>query len=585
MARINDYSIMDFSGGLIRDKSDYLMDKNELKNTLNLELEERGRAIRRRGYRRFSTQGGSGDIDAFYAFTRETLGSRPTSYLFFVDRSNDATIYSVITSSLNSAITTTTTSISLTNNAAFSASGTIEIEGDIIAYGSGGGTTTLASVTGINQSHPAGTSIRQTQTSRASGGTAIDTRLGCYFAVLNNVLILNATANGSWTWDGSSWTDISDVDEQTGLFVTNYRDRIYTAGSGDVTTAFQKNGNRNRIAFSSAGDATVWTSTDFFDAEDQRGEEISGLRVHKDRLFIFKPNSTFVYDEVQLRITLLDIGAYNHRVIQDIGDAMYIFCPSGVFITNGFTAKRISDPVSQYIKNFVPQYDSSSDRVIFGTFSWVYDKKYYLYIGDITDPETLTDVVLVYDTIRKNWTVFNGFVNFTNAITLNKFLDAAGGSTSNQNNLQNRETVIGMTPSGKVHMLFDGKTRDESDVVAGGDIIPDNLDNTGIGISTVLETPLLDIGNPSWVKDIGYARILVERGRWSVSYRIDMGDSITDWMPLGEFGPTNSRVRLKQRRGYRYAFKVTSNQLDYIGIFNGIILEEIDAVSRKDING
>ena len=79
---------------------------------------------------------------------------------------------------------------------------------------------------------------------------------------------------------------------------------------------------------------------------------------------------------------------------------------------------------------------------------------------------------------------------------------------------------------------------------------------------------------------------MVETGRINVSYRLDQGYRITDWEPLGEFGPTNTRVKLKTadylNQGYRIQFDITSNTADQLPVLNGFIIEENEAINKED---
>ena len=128
----------------------------------------------------------------------------------------------------------------------------------------------------------------------------MDTRAGAYFSVLNNVLFINGRS-GSATFDGSMISAVSDADEAAGIFATNYRERIYVAGSGVADGAGTRNGSPIRVSFCDAGDSTSWDINNFFDVEDDIGEMITGLQEMNDRILIFKRNSVFSYDEVKLR--------------------------------------------------------------------------------------------------------------------------------------------------------------------------------------------------------------------------------------------------------------------------------------------
>ncbi|KKK69250.1 hypothetical protein LCGC14_2935920, partial [marine sediment metagenome] len=359
----------------------------------------------------------------------------------------------------------------------------------------------------IDKAHPSRSLVQQI----VSIGTGTDTQLGAYVSQLSNVLFISGRA-GSKTLasDGSTISSLLSPGP-AGLFATNFRDRIYVAGSGKTNAATTRNGGRTRVSFSAAGNATDWSSfaTDFFDVEDDRGEMITGLKEFADNLFVFKMNSMFSYDEITLQQRLFDVGAYNHRVIQKIDKLIYTFCPQGVFVTDGNTAKKISEPITRFIENFHPIFDTDLGRVVLNTYSGKYKQKYYLYMNQTElDGTTKKDVILVYDTIRKNWTVHDNFPLFTHFGSLNGF-HTGQTISSTAGVFQPTESFFGGDSSGHYFKMFDNRYLDNeiSRGIQGGDIIPNLLEEStnilGLPLSTVLETPFYDLGSPIW-KTIGY---------------------------------------------------------------------------------
>ena len=576
--RLPDFAVTNFAG-LVRDKSDFEMERNEFKNTLNFDLDEKGRLKRRRGsYQYGDTKAGKIFDDSYVYFDRDS-GNQIVNHLV-VSRESNGVLYRIEHTYLSNAITTATTTIDVPGNGAFAVSGTIEIEGDLIAY-TGNNGTQFTGVTGIRVSHPANAPVSQWV---SIGNTGLDTRSGVYFTVINDRLIINGRV-GSATFDGTSIAAITDADEAGGIFAKTYRNRMYVAGSSVADGSGTRNGSGIRVSFSSAGDATAWDLNDFFDVEDDSGELITGLDVGRDILLIFKFNSIFTYDEVELKQRVYGAGAYNNKVIKKIDGLFYTFSPAGVHVTNGFSSKKISDPIDEYLMNFRPKYDSTSGRVVDNCFAGIYQKKYFLYIGNITDPEVLSDVVLVYDTVSKNWTVYSGFTNFTHFGSFFNFGTGGAASTTGLG-VQSIEAFFAGSSDGKYYRLFeDTFYMVGSTTSRGGDIWPNLIsDSAGSGVSTKALTKWFDIGNPSWMKQISYFRMLVETGEFNVVYRIDQGSKITEWTPLGEYKTTNQRKALKAKinQGYRIQFEITSNSVDHSCILNGFIAEEIEALSKKD---
>lgn len=596
--KLNDFRVTNFSGGLVTNKSDYEMQRNEFKKTHNLDFDEFGEAKRRLGIQQWGDQK-SGIIDASFVFSPTTLGNAVVTYHLVADRANNLTLYQVVTSYLTSALASDDTIMVVQNNSDFSASGSVTINGDQIAYTAKSGTTQLTTVSGQLKSYPAFSAVTQITSFTT---TTLDGRDGVYFTTLrdgsgNNVLFVNGRA-GSGTWIASGVTNISDADEPAGLFATTYRDRVYVAGSGVADGSGNRNGSPRRVSFSDAGDCTSWDINNFFDVEDRRSEDVTGLIEHNDRLLIFKTSSVFTYNEVQLKQTLANVGAYNHRVIQRVGEDLLTFGSQGVFITNGSSAKYISEPVEKYVRAFKPIYSGPLNRVVLNCFAGVFKHKYYLYLGTIVDPDeayfanrttpkTLNDVVLVYDTRLGNWTVHTEYTNMRHFSSFPSY----NGSIMTASQARQRihewgEALFSGDNNGRYYRLFENDFVDnESTVYARGyDIIPNMMQNSlGTAVDTLLETPFYDLGNPSLWKQFGGVRFLVKDGMFTVSYRLDAGTEVTDWMPLGEIKQTNEFIQIPSNanKGYRIAFRIASSEVNSRTILNGFIIEDIEALAKR----
>lgn len=573
MARLNDFAITNFDGGLVVDKSNLELDRNEFVNTLNYDLDERGRLKTRLGSQQFGDTK-SGILDNSFYFQRVTGGDFKQSYHLLIDRASNGTLYQIKGNYLETAITTSSTTLETSDGDSFTSSGNVEIEGDIIAYtGKTGDDLTTAS--GIRVAHPAFSRVNQIV---SLGATGLDTRSGAYFAVLNNIVYICGN-NGGVTFDGSSITAVSDAQEPNGLFATNYRQRIYVAGAKDASG---NNDDPRRVSFSDAGDSTSWDANNFFDVEDDRGESVSGQIELNDNFLIFKHNSIFTYDEVQLKQRLWNVGAWNNRVVQKINKLVYTFCPTGIYVTNGFSAEKISDPVRSYIENFHPQWSADTFlRIVDNCFAGQYRDKYYLYIDNTLTP-SLSDVVLVYDTIRKNWTVHDTYTNFRHFGSLSGFGQGPLGSNAGDAFPEFTESLFAGDTGGKYFKLFDNRFIDNESTktIRGGDIIPNLIsDNAGSAVSASAETQYYTLGSVR-NKKVKFIRVLVEQGEFDISYSLDKGDRKTDFKPLGSFRGSNIRVRFGHQ-GYAIAFRINSKSIATKAILNSIILEEIETI---DVN-
>lgn len=579
--KLKDLSIFDLTAGLTTNKADTVMENGELKDSLNYDLDESGRIKRRRGIQQWGDTK-SGIIDDSFLFTLQNSGSDPDTYHVIVDRASNAALYKIISSYSTSAIAAAATTVVLKNVTSgtgdFTSGATqnAEVNGDLFAY-TGISTNTLTGVTGI-LAHPTKSLVHQILTVDAS--IDVDTRSGVYFAVLNNLLVIGGRV-GSATFNGSSVSAISDTDEAAGLFHTNYRERIYVAGAGGADGSGTRNGSPTRVAYTEPGDPTDWGDylVNFFDVEDDSGESITGLKELNDTLLIFKLNSIFGYDQVQLKQRQWNVGAYNHKVIKRIGEILYTFCPTGIYVTNGAESQLISKPVEKYLKAFHPVYDSTVGRVVENTFAGTFENKYYLYLGDLTvDGKSLTDVVLVYNTIKGNWTVQDGYTNITHFGSFKAFDSKVGDHN------QIKECLFAGDTGGKYFRLFERDYLDwESPrAVHFGDIIPNMItDNVGSAIQTIAETKWHNIGDePTQLAKFDKISALSETGKFQISYRLDKGDYQTDWISLGDFKGIQT-IKPKDNTGYRIAFKITSNERDILNMFNGLVLKGRETLDQE----
>lgn len=579
MPRLKDFFIPDFAGGLVTNRSEFALRNNQAREALNIDFSDPGRTKRRLGSQSWGQFiSGLPIIDESFLYTRYTLGSSSESFHLLIDRDSSATVYQVVGDYAIAAVASGAATISVNSSFPFEASGSGEIGGEAFTY-TGKAVGQLTGVNGIFRDHKVFTPVNQIQ---EIGTPNMSTLLGAYFAVLGNVLFITG-GEEKYTFDGANFTLVNDVDAPAGLFAEVYRQRVYVAGSGTADAIRQRNGDPRRVSFSDPGDSTSWDVNNYFDVEDTFSEPISGLREYKDVLGVFKYNSIFTYDEVQLKQRIRDVGAWNNRVIQRIDDLLYTFCANGVFATNLFSAQLLSEPVEAYLKQFKPQFDSVSARVVQNTWSAQIDGKYMLYIGDITEPETLEGVVLVYDTRHKTWSVWSGYTDLANFSSLQAYNsgDATAG-TSGELGTQFVDSVWGLgdDTTGLLWKFFNNRYLDAENprVYHGGDFESDFINGADFhSIPIRLMTKFFDIGTPQLLKTFDLLIVFLEEGNVDLAYRLDKGGFITDWMSMGNIkGATIVRELKPDRQGYRIQFRLSGNNVFGQTTLMGILLQNIN---------
>jgi len=578
--RLPDYPVMDFSGGIRTDKSTYRLKDNELQRGRNFDVDEEGRIVKRRGSIILGSVE-SGSIQNGVTYIPQTAAT-PKIDMLINDFSSTGILYTLINDNITGAITAlTSTSLTVNSQTFLAATDTFEIEGDLITYTVVAGTTYTITASTVTSNHAAGSPVHQWRaiTNPASG--ALNNSMGVYYTFLNNRLIVNAADAGGgvrslYTYNNPGDDVLVDISgEPRGLFATNVRDRVYVAGDGSDTSS----GRANRVYFSNLADATSWPSSlvdNSFDVEDPAGGAITGLKQSGSRLMVYLMSSIYSFSgSLPVRQVSSYVGAYNHYVIKEIGGLQYTFCPAGVFETNGSSVKDISQPIKRYIKNFNPVFDSTS-RVVTNTFAGTFDSKYFLFIGNITDPEALNNVVLVFDTTRRNWTVYHGWANSNDQYAITGIWDSETFMAS-ENQIQARSAMWYGTEEGMVFRCFENRLLDGTSL-KGSDLYSDRFSNTGVPIVLNVVTKPYDLRAPHIYKQWGFLKVFSEASGIKVSVQIDNQDPI----PLGETTGSVDRFPFPgSARGYRCTVLLDESSTSGPVALNGFIFEDTMAITKN----
>ncbi|MEK9208034.1 MAG: hypothetical protein AAB922_06100 [Patescibacteria group bacterium] len=557
--KIPDKAYFDFSGGIRRDKSPILLKDNEIQSGKNFDIDEQGRIVKRRGMQAF----GNITNNIFNMATFYDANQAGTGYIgvYAADTSNN--VFILAPTNLTTAVTAGQTSSITSDEAIQNATSTFEMEGDIINYGGTSGGTTILTPSNVTSAHAVGAPIHQWQAGTGLTSTAI----GVYFSTLNDNILLN----GSDVYNEDTASDATFANAATTpvvVFLTTYKTRVYGAGNG--TSA----GQTTRVFYSALNDGTTWTvASDYFDVEDSRNEPITGLKSYNGNLIIYKPNSTHVYNLSSLRQVNSQVGAYNHFCPQEINGLIYTFCPSGIYITDGESSKSIGEPVKEYWKNFIPTYSGTNNRIVTNCSAGRYKHLYLLYVGDVTldDASTLSDVVLVYNTINKSWTVYDGFTDLINFFPIDIYED-------NNSQIQLRSSLFFGSTSLGIFQVFENRTLDGASTLRGSDFTSDMFRDTGTPITMNLKTKPYDLGYPNYRKQFGYLKVFTERPGVHLSYQIDGNDP----KPLGLVNKKITRFQFPpDAKGYRCTILIDESSTVAPVIYNGHIFEECVALDKN----
>lgn len=565
MQALPDYSIMDFSGGIHTEKSIYQLQKNELMFALNMELES-GRMTKRLGGRQF----GGFDVtpnasERFtYGIYNQTLGK------FLIANKNteaqNGMVYKLISGSVQTAITTSDTTITIRNCSSFPTNGTVEIEGDIISF-TGNNTAQLTGVTGITSAHPVGAAVHLWQGIYAA---ATNTDNGVWFAYLNSLLVISRGNRGYDTYDGTTVTNRAS--SSAPKFITTYKQRVY--GASPVATP-------HRVYFTELSDPTSFPIANYFDVEDDRGEAISNLKNYSGKLMIFKVNSTYYYNLSVLNLANDQIGTYNDQTVQEINGLLYTLCPRGAFVTNGASFREIGKPVEKFLKA------ANTDR--FPPTTGRYKDKWLIYLGDLTlDQLAYTDLVLVYDTVNKNWVVWDNFTDLSGFVSLESYQDNYSPYYGTETRADRPTLFWGDTASNRFYRMFNDKTfgsdgvTSTSGVVVGGDLNNDKFYDTGVAIPCEALLAPIHQGYPGWWKRFQFLRVLCDMPFFSVDVRTLNERGWSSWKSLGMVKGKNHLFPVDME-GYQIQIRVIERSQNRMLDLNGFILEKTLLLSQQHV--
>ena len=589
---IKDQSFIDFSGGIVRNQSSYVTKKNQLLSAYNVEIDELGRVIRRRGYQHHGAEiaygitGGGDTLDGCensFMYLLSNVSSALVRRHFVNDEISTGIVAEVMGDRLTTAITASSTSIVLNSATNFpNSAATIEIEGDIINYGSVTGST-LNTVSNVTSSHAVGAPVHILR-EITQPSTAFDFTQGGYYALASDGTtpnscfvssrnVLSSVTSGAFS---APITFSDDTDNVQVLFIKNYRDRLYGCGSGAATLA---NSGMNRVFYSALGNASDnnWTKANNFDLPGD-GDISSAEMVYNDVLYIFKINHLYSYNQITLKRRSAVMGAYNNKVPQEINGLIYTFCPSGVWVSNGLSHRKISQAVEPILRRFKPAFDSNN-RVVINTFAFKWKDTYNIFLSDMTFPETQDNVILTYDTIKKSWSMSFWANNFLHINSFARFL--FGGRVQEFEGLFAGADV---SNTYRYFRLFSNEHINGADNSFGGDLLLETFFNTGLDVAAHFETPLYDLNYPQYIKKFKYIRGLSEVVGWQVSYRIENDKGITPYRTIGQFQKPNERLLIPQvpaASGYRIGFRFSNNDRNSTGIFNGFIIEDTEILGAK----
>lgn len=405
------------AGSMVCNTNPLLLKEEDAELLLNVSTESLGTWKKRKGTKLRGNQVTDNKSILGIHQYEDSAGSANSVFVACNDSSDtNSDIYVMTTTTLNGNITTSSTSIVLTDATNFATSGTIEIDGDLITY-TGKSTNTLTGVTGIAASHASGQTARQYKKSLENDTASLKARFKNF---LDCAVRVNGTDIPKF-YNGSAWyttgNPINPQQMTSGSLIETFGDRMFLAGAAifpDRIYGSSLPSVTGNIQWTTSVSIIDKTGTNGFwiDINPEDGQNITAIERNGTNLLIFKDRSMYTWNGSSTQADMLiPIGAVSQEAVITIGTITFFLGRSlkdlGVYAYNGAYPKLISRRVKKWI-DAIDQSQLSNIKV------GADEDNVYFYIGSITftgddiyQDRTFSNVWLVYTISQDSWKVYD----------------------------------------------------------------------------------------------------------------------------------------------------------------------------------
>ncbi len=212
------------------------------------------------------------------------------------------------------------------------------------------------------------------------------------------------------SYNGSAWSTSTNVTSAPKARRINAHETRLFLGDCDISgTKYPAH-----YFFSSSGtDGSLeWdTSNDFYVLPERLMQfaELGEDQLVLTENFVFRADA---YDKHMI----FHKGTTSAESVVVIGEWCFFANDDGVYVTDAREGQKASSGVDEYFTGLAADFED--DMLAAGL-----ENKYYLYIGDITVPETLSNVILAFDTTQSKWERYSVGVTVKKMMTMT---DTAG---------------------------------------------------------------------------------------------------------------------------------------------------------------
>lgn len=333
------------------------------------------------------------------------------------------------------------------------------------------------------------------------------------------------------SYNGSSWSTSTHVTSAPkAKHVETQEARLFLGNVVVSSTAYPA-----RYYFSSSaldGNLTWDTTNDY----DILPGPITGMVRNGENLLMFTKNSIYRADAYE-RIEVSRVGTEASDTIRT-RDRWTLFAnEKGAYATDGASMNKISGPVQEYWEGITQSFVDNMSAAILGD-------KYYLFIGDVTSPDTFSNILLAYDIEQNKWEIYSTGENITKM-------------ASHTNSSQVTNIYFG-NDDGEVWKFLSGTGQNSLDFTSYVEthyIYPDNQINEYLEIEV-------------WGKDMSGVKVYYKHdddGRWEPAGELKEDYSVAKFRTKGEkikfkfmeTGRGTNWELYKFRLGYRNMYGTT----------------------------
>lgn len=224
---------------------------------------------------------------------------------------------------------------------------------------------------------------------------------------LNEIYITNGVdVPFKWTGSGNGAAMTVPANLTTARFVKQFNNYLFLANVTVSSVVHQ-----SRIYWSNLKDTGTWSALAFIDVAKNDGQEITGLKVLKDRLVVFKGRSiynVFFTGDPDIPFILPGGGKSNSAVgciapfsIQEVDNGLVFLSYDGFYFYDGNNSYKISDKITTTLDGY------SSTRFINAVSLVQKDKNRYM-CALSTSGQTEHDRVVVWDYFNNAWSLYVG---------------------------------------------------------------------------------------------------------------------------------------------------------------------------------